>query len=141
MFSHSHFRFDQTRSLTPNDPSRPDAASLNLDVPFINAEDRPTTGLVMNHNSEEEADFNRNAGSTIWKLNVVLVLISCWVAASMTGWGSISGGVNDAGDHTAANPLVGKFNMAMMAVSQNLAVLLYMWTLLAPRIFPDREFV
>lgn len=133
--------FDQTRSLTPNDPSRPDAASLNLDVPFINAEDRPTTGLVMNHNSEEEADFNRNAGSTIWKLNVVLVLISCWVAASMTGWGSISGGVNDAGDHTAANPLVGKFNMAMMAVSQNLAVLLYMWTLLAPRIFPDREFV
>jgi hypothetical protein len=35
---------------------------------------------------------------------------------------------------------VGKFNMAMIAVSQNVAVLLYMWTLLAPRLFPDREF-
>jgi len=130
---------ETTRSLTPADPNRPDASTLNLDIPFINDEDRPTTGLVM-HSADDEENFNRNAGSTIWKLNIVLILISCWVAASLTGWGFISGGINSSGEHTAANPLVGKFNMAMIAVSQNVAVLLYMWTLLAPRLFPDREF-
>jgi serine incorporator 1/3 len=84
-------------------------------------------------------DFNSRMKS-LWKLNVVLVLISCWVAASLTGWGMINGGVDEGGEHTAANPLVGKFNMGMIAISQNLAVLLYIWTLLAPRLFPDRVF-
>lgn len=124
--------------MTPADPNRPDPKTLNLDVPFIDPDDRPTTGLVMDATDDE--DFNINAGSTIWKLNVVLVFISCWVAASLTGWGSISGGIGEGGEHTAANPLVGKFNMAMIAISQNLCVILYLWTLLAPRLFPDRLF-
>lgn len=85
-----------------------------------------------------EDNFNLAAGPLIWKLNIVLLLISCWVSASLTGWGTISGGVGEGGEHTAANPLVGRFNMAMMAVAQNLAVCLYLWTLLAPRLFPDR---
>merc|ERR1739844_193029 len=101
------------------------------------------TGVVMQPNAttfaQDEA-FNSGPGASIWKLNVVLVLISCWVAASLTGWGTISGGIGSDGDHTAANPLVGKFNMAMIAISQNVALLLYLWTLLAPRLFPDREF-
>uniref|UniRef100_A0A7S3Q122 Uncharacterized protein n=2 Tax=Chaetoceros debilis TaxID=122233 RepID=A0A7S3Q122_9STRA len=133
-----------TRSLTPVNPARPDAASLNLDVPFIEDEDRPTTGLVMgnpNMNSaNEEEQFNNRHGSSLWKLNVVLVLISCWVAASLTGWGTISGGIGEGGEHTAANPLVGRFNMVMICLSQTLAVGLYLWTLLAPRYFPDRDF-
>jgi hypothetical protein len=129
---------ETTRSLTPADPNRPDPKTLNLDVPFIDPDDRPTTGLVMDATDDE--DFNINAGSTIWNLNVVLVFISCWVAASLTGWGSISGGIGEGGEHTAANPLVGKFNMAMIAISQNLCVILYLWTLLAPRLFPDRLF-
>lgn len=133
---------ETTRALTPNDPSRPDPSTLNLDTPFIDPEDRPTTGLVMNQSTDNfnEDTFNRSAGSTIWKLNVVLILICCWVSCSLTGWGSISGGVGEGGDHTAANPLVGKFNMAMIGFSQNLAVVLYLWTLLAPRLFPDRVF-
>lgn len=134
---------EATRSLTPTDPSRPDPANLNLDVPFINPEDRPTTGVVMESESTnlaQDEEFNRGPGASIWKLNVVLVLISCWVAASLTGWGSITGGIGETGDHTAANPLVGKFNMVMIAVSQNVALLLYLWTLIAPQLFPDRDF-
>lgn len=128
---------ETTRALTPADPSRPDAATLNLDTPFIDPEDRPTQGLVM-HSADD--NFNQAAGPLIWKLNIVLLLISCWVSASLTGWGTISGGIGEAGEHTAANPLVGKFNMVMMAVAQNLAVCLYLWSLLAPRFFPDRAF-
>jgi len=130
---------ESTRALNPSDPARPDAASLNLDTPFLDPEERRTEGLVVQPN--ENDNFNSAAGSLIWKLNVVLMLISCWVTASLTGWGTISGGIGAEGEHTAANPLVGRFNMAMMAVAQNLAVCLYLWTLLAPRVFPDRVFV
>ena len=112
---------------------------MNLDTPFLDPEERRTEGLVVQPN--ENDNFNSAAGSLIWKLNVVLMLISCWVTASLTGWGTISGGIGAEGEHTAANPLVGRFNMAMMAVAQNLAVCLYLWTLLAPRLFPDRVFV
>lgn len=132
--SHS---LETTRALTPSDPNRPDAATLNLDTPFIDPEDRPTQGLVM-QSTEDNDNFNLAAGPLIWKLNIVLLLISCWVSASLTGWGTISGGIGEGGEHTAANPLVGRFNMAMMAVAQNLAVCLYLWTLLGPRFFPDR---
>lgn len=119
---------------------------MDLDTPFLDPEDRPTRGVVVQSTNDgttagQDADaFNERAGPLIWKLNVVLVLISCWVSASLTGWGSISGGIGEGGEHTAANPLVGKWNMAMMAVAQNLAVCLYLWTLLAPRLFPDRDF-
>ena len=121
------------------------SANLNLDVPFLDPDDQPTTGVVMQGSNNVEEDGNdvimsTNASSSLWKLNVVLALISCWVAASLTGWGSISGGIGEGGEHTAANPLVGRLNMAMIAVSQNIAILLYLWTLVAPTLFPDREF-
>lgn len=130
---------EATRSLSSVDPARPDPNNLNLDVPFLADSERPTQGLVMENPTNVTDDFNSRMKS-LWKLNVVLVLISCWVAASLTGWGMINGGVDEGGEHTAANPLVGKFNMGMIAISQNLAVLLYIWTLLAPRLFPDRVF-
>lgn len=136
---YKYYSVEATRSLGSVDPARPDANNLNLDVPFLADSERPTQGLVMENPTNVSDDFNARMKS-LWKLNVVLVLISCWVAASLTGWGMINGGVDEGGEHTAANPLVGKFNMGMIATSQVLAVLLYVWTLLAPRLFPDRVF-
>ena len=71
-----------------------------------------------------------------------MALVSCWVAMSLTGWGSISEVVQENGMevHTAANPTVGKINMVMIVFSQWVALILYAWTLLAPRLFPDRDF-
>ncbi len=118
------------------------SANLNLDVPFLDPDERPTTGVVMQSASGEgyEDMVSSSSSSGLWKLNVIMALISCWVAASLTGWGSITGGIGEAGEHTAANPLVGRLNMAMIAVSQNIAIGLYLWTLVAPRLFPDRDF-
>jgi len=65
------------------------------------------------------------------------------MACMLTGWGSIQGVVEqDDGEehHTAANPTVSRVNMAMVAVSQWCALVLYAWTLVAPRLFPDRDF-
>ena len=116
--------------------------NLNLDVPFLSPDEQPTTGVVMQSGNVEDGTMESpsSSSSSVWKLNIVLALISCWVAVSLTGWGSITGGIGEAGEHTAANPLVGRFNMAMIAVSQNVAIILYVWTLVAPRLFPDRDF-
>jgi len=116
---------------------------LELDDPLLeyHDEDRPPSGLALG--SDDAADALPPASREVWKLNAILALVSCWVAMSLTGWGSVADGAaggEGAGAHTAANPQAGRVNMAMIAASQWVAVLLYVWTLAAPRLFPDREF-
>jgi hypothetical protein len=69
-----------------------------------------------------------------WKLNLVLILLSCWFAMVLTSWGT----VKDNG--SAANPSAGETSMWMMMTAQWIALSLYSWTLVAPRLFPDRDF-
>lgn len=132
-----------TRSVQPSASSRP--TNVDLDVPFLDPEDAPTSGIVVESArapvvpADEAADGAIPGGAHLWKLNVVLCLVSCWVAASLTGWGTVEGGLATGGA-TAANPQAGRVNMAMIAISQWCAILLYSWTLLAPRLFPDRDF-
>jgi hypothetical protein len=53
---------------------------------------------------------------------------------ALTGWGSIQ----SSGD--VANPLVGKTTMWIIVLSQWFILALYLWTLVAPRLFPGRDF-
>lgn len=137
-------------------------STINLDVPFLDPGDAPTSGLVMdsrsnnnnlhfpnpNDDHDEYTDNNNNNtngyGSEVWKLNVVMGLICCWVAMTLTGWGTLTMSSTDDDNSThhfhAANPTVGRFNMAMIGISQWCAIGLYVWTLVAPRYFPDRDF-
>jgi serine incorporator 1/3 len=107
--------------------------TINLDVPFLDPEDQQPTGVVMHQSSSN----SMMASSDVWKLNVVMALIACWVAMTLTGWGTIE---ELSVAHNAANPTVSRANMAIIGVSQWLAIGLYIWTLAAPRLFPDREF-
>lgn len=116
--------------------SSPD--SVNLDVPFLDPDDQPTSGLVMDQSEGGDGSNQNMVGRDIWKINVVMALISCWVAMTLTGWGTIEAA--DDISASMANPTVGRVNMAMLGISQWLAIGLYMWTLLAPRLFPDRDF-
>lgn len=84
-------------------------------------------------NQDSSATNTASFGSS-WKLNAVLALICCWYATALTGWGAIE----KRGD--IANPDVGEVSMWMLAVSQWVALLLYLWTLLAPSLLPDRDF-
>lgn len=129
-----------TRAVTPTATSSGSSktdSGIDLDVPFLNPDDEIASGVVF----EGDTKVSRDPGA-LWKLNLVLALISCWIAASLTGWGSIDGSIGQDGEteHTAANPTVGKMNLIMIAISQWLTFGLYGWTLLAPRIFPDRDF-
>jgi len=100
-------------------------------------------GVVMNAdygtNADEETDDANVANddalpAKTWKLNIVLALIACFFAMALTSWGTIESG----GD--AANPDVGRVSMWMIIASQWLALTLYLWTLVAPKLFPDRDF-
>jgi hypothetical protein len=102
------------------------------------------TGIVTNDNygttdddakdEDETAEEVPNTFSNNWKLNLVLGAVSCWFSMALTAWGSIE----DEGD--AANPQVGRVSMWVIIASQWLGLFLYLWTLVAPRLFPDREF-
>mmetsp|Transcript_21797 Transcript_21797/g.33114 ORF Transcript_21797/g.33114 Transcript_21797/m.33114 type:complete len:116 (+) Transcript_21797:78-425(+) len=103
--------------------------TINLDVPFLDPEDAPATGVVMGNDGGASV-----GGTDLWKLNAVMALISCWVAMTLTGWGTLED------ESQAANPTLGRVNMAIIGVSQWLAIMLYIWTLVAPHVFPDRDF-
>lgn len=117
------------------------AAELNLDVPLMDGQEASMSGMVTGGSSSSNSESS--SLSHVWKLNIVLALISCYVAMILTEWGTVNelvagDGNND--NHNAANPTVGRVNMAILGVSQWLALLLYAWTLVAPRLFPDRDF-
>ena len=111
------------------------SADLNLDVPFLTADEAPTTGLVVTDSSSGRESPNMDQ---VWKFNVVLALISCYVAMTLTEFGTLNGVLDD--NHNAANPTVGRINMAILGIAQWLVIGLYSWTLVAPRLFPDRDF-
>lgn len=108
------------------------------------------SGIVLNTQNDEEKEFEKSESlegnvdpkdeahtktfSTSWKLNIILAFITCFYAVSLTSWGSISSGGN------IANPSGGKTNMWIIIASQWLMMLLYLWTLVAPKLFPEREF-
>jgi hypothetical protein len=110
-----------------------------------NDEEKKVTGVVTNDNygtteagdgpvEEGETEAAPGGFSNSWKLNVVLGIVSCWYAMALTGWGSIKAGGG------VANPEAGEVSMWMIIASQWLALSLYLWTLIVPRLFPDREF-
>ena len=72
--------------------------------------------------------------SNSWKLNIIVAIVCCWYGMALTGWGSVESGGN------SANPDVGNVSMWMIISSQWLMLSLYLWTLVAPKVFPDRDF-
>jgi hypothetical protein len=84
--------------------------------------------------ADEAAMSDPKRLSNSWKLNIILATIACWQSMVLTNFGQISA------DGTAANPQVGKAGMWVIISSQWLALCLYIWTLVAPRLLPGREF-
>jgi len=121
-----------------------DAETETTEQPAQPKEDSKVAGVVTNdygaaQESEDAAaaaeDENvPNNFSNSWKLNLVLGAVSCWFSMALTSWGSIQSG----GD--AANPQLGEVSMWMIISSQWFVLVLYLWTLVAPRFFPDRDF-
>lgn len=69
-----------------------------------------------------------------WKSNLVMVLIAMYFAMMMTNWGDI----NEDGE--SSGPKNGWVAMWLTTAGQWVCFLLYAWTLVAPSLFPDRDF-
>jgi len=111
-------------SFSPSETKRP---LDGLDIPMLEEQNNYVGGVVMDQPDDFNSDENLRTNNELWKLNVVLALVSCWIAVSLTGWGSIQ----------AEGDVV---NLWIIAISQWMALGLYAWTLAAPSLFPDRNF-
>ena len=78
-------------------------------------------------------DGGDRAGATF---NLIMALAACYVACTVANWGA-STHQNEGVD----KPLAGTASMWMQVASQWVMFLTYEWTLVAPLIFPDRDWV
>jgi hypothetical protein len=74
------------------------------------------------------------ADASYYKFNIAMALITCYWCCVLTDWGNPGGG------SSAASPTAGNVAMWMNATASWICAGLYTWTLVAPRIFPDRDF-
>lgn len=108
--------------------------------------EKPVGGLVVGNGDADDSSPNSETalvdktgeaptsfGNT-WKLNAVMMLVCCWITMTLTGWGSIEN------RGSISNPAAGQVSMWLLVASQWLALLLYLWTLLAPTLMPGRDF-
>ena len=65
------------------------AVELDLEVPLMDGEEVSMDGMVIGGTSNSSNTSETSLLSHISKLNIVLALISCYVAIILTGWGSI----------------------------------------------------
>ena len=120
----------QTQSTTAEEKARVGGVVTNYDS-TAKDEESPSNGDGV---EDEEEGPVPNTFSNNWKLNLALAVVTCWFSMALTGWGSIQA------NGTVTNPQVGKVNMWIIIASQWVALLLYLWTLVAPKLFPDRDF-
>lgn len=139
---------DDDNIINNNDDERKIGASTKISGVVINNYDSTTMdsdeggGVVGEIKNSKNDNGNSNTARTIpnsfsnnWKLNIALAAVTCWYSMVLTSFGSI-----EAADGTVANPQVGTVNMWIIIGSQWFALVLYTWTLLAPRLLPDRDF-
>jgi len=116
---------------------------VELTFPLVES-GTPAKGLITNSDLEEYANRvmdndcmevdDDNKPTFPCRINMVLAMISCWFAMVLTGWGTSTA------SGSTANPQVSGVTMWLIICSQWLSLTLYLWTLVAPKIFTDRDF-
>jgi hypothetical protein len=120
-----------------DDPNKNDESRVVV-VPPVSSTRRDNEEDPDDPPSSTVNDPNQTSFSNSYQINVILLLVSCWYAMTLTDWGRIPG--TDTVLPSASNPNVGRVSMWIIIASQWIMFLLYVWSLLAPKIFPDRDF-
>ncbi|EQC37958.1 hypothetical protein SDRG_04975 [Saprolegnia diclina VS20] len=92
-----------------------------------------SSALQMHRTDESDLELAKKATASdadtpSWQFHLVMVFGGLYMAMVLTQWGSSHGQEQ------------GAVNMWVQIVSQWMVLLLYVWTLVAPRLFPDRDF-
>ncbi|CAN0319945.1 unnamed protein product [Pylaiella littoralis] len=84
--------------------------------------------------SAAPAGTPQSDGGLGWRFNVVMVLISMFYGMMLTNWGDINT------DGESSDPKNGWTAMWLTTTGQWVCFIIYAWTLVAPLVFPDRDF-
>eukprot|EP00607_Mallomonas_marina_P009072 CAMPEP_0182418222 /NCGR_PEP_ID=MMETSP1167-20130531/2711_1 /TAXON_ID=2988 /ORGANISM="Mallomonas Sp, Strain CCMP3275" /LENGTH=123 /DNA_ID=CAMNT_0024592339 /DNA_START=865 /DNA_END=1233 /DNA_ORIENTATION=- len=107
-------------------------SQTNISPPgFSNVENNSQT--VQNEVSIPEQYNDEGLFWQLQQVTAVFILISSYFAMVLTDWATIQH------DGESADPKAGRVGLWIQAAGQWTALLLYMWTLVAPKIFPDRD--
>ncbi len=115
-------------------------APAGQDKDMADAENRPAAGSDDSDNdmgpksSEEEQGYSPEMRNLLTEVAAVFIMISCYFAMVITNWATEQHG------EESASPTAGRAAMWLQAVAQWIALGLYLWTLVAPSIWPDRDF-
>ncbi len=68
------------------------------------------------------------------QVSIVFLLISGYFAMILTNWATLQTSTS------ISNPKTGSVAMWIQAAGQWIAIAIYLWSLVAPKLFPDRDF-
>ena len=85
--------------------------------------------------SARERDLAPRTPSFGWEVNFLMSLIALYIPMVLTDWG-----IAPSSSTTASSIEKGKAAMWIQFSAECLVYLLYFWSLIAPRLFPDRDF-
>jgi hypothetical protein len=81
-----------------------------------------------------DSDAN-GSGNRVATFNIAMMLIAMYWCMVLTDWGNV---VKESASDSS--PTAGKVVMWMNIVASWMCSLLYIWTIVAPKVFPDRDF-
>jgi len=105
-------------------------------------QDQPVAGSAYSYPKRSIAMIEAidDDGGTAWRFNMVMMLISMYWCMVLTNWANpVTGGAEET-DVKEGSPTGGITAMWMNIVACWICVLLYIWTLVAPILYPDRDF-
>lgn len=99
-------------------------------VPAGGSEDSDAGGT----SSEEAQGYSTEMRNLLTEVAGIFLLVSCYFAMVITNWATEQHG------EESASPTAGRAAMWLQASAQWIALALYLWTLVAPLVWPDRDF-
>lgn len=85
--------------------------------------------------SEQLAGYDQSMKSLLVEVSIIFILISCYYSMVITNWAT-----EQSKEDETASPTAGRTAMWLQASAQWVALVFYLWTLVAPSIWPDRDF-
>jgi hypothetical protein len=82
-----------------------------------------------------ESYANEDVRKVLFIVIAIYITIAGYYAMVLTNWATLQ-----STDATLSNPKTGTVALWLQATGQWIALILYSWSLVAPRLFPDRDF-
>lgn len=114
----------------------PTAKGVNFTNISTTSKQSNPTGEASESSRNENTDSYNVPGikSLFVQVSFVFLLISGYYAMVLTNWAT------EQSDNSIDNPQTGRAAMWIQAAGSWIAILLYLWSLIAPKLFPDRDF-